>query len=258
MGLFRSRPEPRQQPQWTLRGNRVIPADAPTPRRFSLWAECLRTLEGQPGCRPHDRGIPLGDGLGLEQLVEAIAPTFRLDPSLIPWVALRGALASMHMETMDPSSRSAPFYPVVEAAMGVGDVSDPAENAPRLGFAPEWAARLSPEQQQAAKGIFGAVVTRLERYPQFSAQPQDVVRSTPGLLPSPAVALDMIAWSAAAMLRIDAGGGLIGGVAEPQRMDTPGWYVEPLWAKSERYWDGHDWTARCRMPSDRDEVQMPL
>lgn len=257
MGLFRARPEPRQQPQWTLRGNPVIPTREPTTRRFSLWAECLRALEGQPRCRPQDSGVPLGDGLGLEHLVELITPTFRLDRSLVPWVALRGALASLHLETMDPSSRSVPFT-AVEAAMGVGDVSGPAETAPRLGVSPQWEDRLSPQEQEAVKGIFGAVVIRLERYPEFSAQPQPVVKSTPGLLPSPAVALDMIAWSAAAMLRIGAAEGLMSGVAEPERMDTPGWYVEPLWARSERYWDGHDWTSRCRMPSDRAEIHMPL
>lgn len=258
MRLFGAKPEARQQPEWTLRGNRVVPSTNPISRRFSLWAECLRVLEGQQGCRPQDHGVPLGDGCGLERLVETITPTFRLDAALLPWVALRGALASLHVETMDPTSRSLPFHPAVETAMGVGDVSGPADPGPRLGVAPEWEARLSPCQQDAAKGIFAAVVTRLQKYPEFAALPQDEVRSTPGLLPSPAVALDMIAWAGAALLRTEMADGLIAGVTEPDRMDVAGWYVEPLWNKSERYWDGRDWTARCRLPGTADEIPLPL
>ena len=61
------------------------------------------------------------------------------------------------------------------------------------------------------------------------------------------------------MLRTGAGGPLLD-LPEPGRLDAAGWYAEPLFAKSERYHDGSDWTDRCRVIKGRKarEVSMPL
>ena len=86
----------------------------------------------------------------------------------------------------------------------------------------------------------------------------DRVKQLPRLFPSPLVALDIIAWSAAAMWRIEAAQRLVQGIPEPERLDEPGWYTEPLFAKAERYWDGRDWTSRVRTSAGEPEIVLEL
>lgn len=254
MGWFsKTQPEPRKEPQWTLRGNQLTGHGS---RRMTLWAECARAVAEHPATSPAAAGIPIGDGHGLEELVALIMPIFRLDESLLPWVAIRGALASLYAETWDRQTRCVPFSPTVETVMGVGNVGDAMQ--PQLGVNPAWVDRLSPEQRQAAVGIFGAVATRLERYEEFSSLSTDRVKQLPRVFPSPLVALDIIAWSAAAMWRIEAAQRLVQGIPEPERMDEPGWYTEPLFAKAERYWDGRDWTSRVRTSAGEPEIVLEL
>jgi hypothetical protein len=56
-----------------------------------------------------------------------------------------------------------------------------------------------------------------------------------------------IAWCASAF----AGGNLQktllqADIPAAQTLTDPGWYAEPVFSKCERFWDGKDWTARCR------------
>jgi hypothetical protein len=77
-----------------------------------------------------------------------------------------------------------------------------------------------------------------------------------------ALALDCIAWSATALLRLGTGPGprVLIMAPEPDALPQPGWYPEPLWGKAERYWDGSDWMAACRVRNGRSytETTMPL
>ena len=75
-----------------------------------------------------------------------------------------------------------------------------------------------------------------------------------------AAALDCIAWSAIALLRLGVAHQLFPQVPEPDALPKPGWYTEPLFAKSERFWDGSDWTSRCRVRDGGrfNEIDVPL
>ncbi len=66
-----------------------------------------------------------------------------------------------------------------------------------------------------------------------------------------AVALDCIAWSAVAFLRLEIAQQIFSQVPEPDALSEPGWYTEPLFAKAERFWNGSNWTARCRVKDGR-------
>jgi Protein of unknown function (DUF2510) len=61
--------------------------------------------------------------------------------------------------------------------------------------------------------------------------------------------LDFVAWAARAFV----GGHLYNLMVIPpaQVLDIPGWYAEPVFAKSERFWDGTDWTSKCRIQDGR-------
>jgi len=83
---------------------------------------------------------------------------------------------------------------------------------------------------------------------------------TPGVV-NDAMALDFIAWIATAELRLEASIGAslsTADVPEPSALEAPGWYVEPLFSKGERYWDGRDWTAFVRLPIDGQYRVAPL
>lgn len=73
---------------------------------------------------------------------------------------------------------------------------------------------------------------------------------------SEAISVDYIVWSVVALLRDGFAENLLG-LPEPSALGQKGWYVEPVFAKSERYWDG-DWTTRCRLPGAREEVSVAI
>lgn len=205
------------------------------------------------------RGTPIGDGLGLEELVAVVSPLFQVEQSLVRWVALRGAFASLYITTVNPESRVVPFSPVVETAMGVGYVTHPDTGKDVLDVAPEWAQRLSGPQREAAIEVCTAFGTRLFDYDRFSQLPTSQVNSDSRCSLNDAMALDFIAWAAVALLRLGLSANYVH-TPEPDALPAPGWYTEPLFAKSERYWNGSDWTDRCRMPDGRGyrEVSSPL
>jgi hypothetical protein len=36
-------------------------------------------------------------------------------------------------------------------------------------------------------------------------------------------------------------------IPQAQVLDVPAWYTEPVFAKCERFWNGTDWKAKCRI-----------
>jgi Protein of unknown function (DUF2510) len=251
MGLFANpRSEPRRTPTRTVFGDHQ-----PNPeelgameRRARLFMACASVLREDPLASPDANVTPIGDGIGLEDLVGRITPIFAKDRSLIYWTALRGALTILYVHTWDPESRSVPFWPAVERVMGVGLLSEPADPNRVYGVAPEWDSRLSARQREDALGIHGTVLFRLGDYERYSRMPIDDVLADPSLRMSDAVALDVIAWSAVAALRL---GLPVREQPLPDLLEQPGWYIDPLWGEADRYWDGADWTARCRVRQGR-------
>jgi hypothetical protein len=190
----------------------------------------------------------------MEGLVAQVAPLFRMERSLLRWVALRGALTQLYLMTVDDSSRVLPFHPAVEVAMGVGDVSGPEAAEPVFDVAPEWASRLSPEQRSGAVGLFASLTERLLDYDRYSKLSIDEVNQDPLYRRmGDAMALDFIAWSAVALLRTGLAQDILS-APEPDALEAPGWYTDPLWGKAERYWDGTDWTDRARAGGGQEVV----
>jgi hypothetical protein len=172
-------------------------------RQFRLFIECVRKLSGEPLSAPSAKRTPIGDGCGMEGLVAQIAPLFAKERSLLRWVALRGALTHLYVMTVDSSSRAIPFLPMIEVAMGVGDVSEaPGTAEPVIDVVPEWVSRLSPEQRAGVIGLFQSLVSRLFDYENYSNLSIDEVNKAPRYrVVNDAMALDYIAWSAVALLR---------------------------------------------------------
>lgn len=130
--------------------------------------------------------------------------------------------------------------------MGVGDVSGRGASEPVFDVGPEWASRLSPEQRSGAVGLFVSLAERLFDYERYSKLPIDDVNQDPLYRRmGDAMALDFIAWSAVALLRTGLAQDVLS-APEPDALESPGWYTDPLWGKAERYWDGTDWTDRAR------------
>jgi len=252
MPLFRKPVEPAQRAALTVNGHTQHTPEGPgtVQRRYRLFVECERRLADDPLASPNAFGQPLGDGQGLEGLVEKIAPLFASEPSILRWVALRGALSDICIRVLDPESAVAP-PDALERAMGIEWVQGPdAQSHPDL--AEPWRTKLTAEQREAALGIASVVLTRASDYPRYSEMSVDDVNADErsGSL-TRVVALDVIAWSAVALLRLEIAQQLFPQVPEPDALVEPGWYTEPLFAKAERYWDGADWTRACRVADGR-------
>jgi hypothetical protein len=67
------------------------------------------------------------------------------------------------------------------------------------------------------------------------------------------MALDFIAWSAVALLRTELAQDFLH-APEPDALEQPGWYTDPLWGKAQRYWDGTDWTERVRTSGGQEAI----
>jgi hypothetical protein len=199
-------------------------------------------------------GRPLGDGYGMEELVAVIAPLFARERALIRWVALRGALLYLDMLCPDDASMQALL--------------------PHLGLRPSEAADglavelIDPERQVPeptaglVTGLFFSIADRWASYRQLAEMTvAEVNLDARWAVVGPSMGLDYIAWAAVAMVRSGAwAAGSMRDVPEPGLLEEPGWYIEPLFAKSERFWDGEDWTRRVRAQSGRRwvEVEIPL
>ena len=224
-------------------------------RRFRLFVECERRLADDPLAASTAVGQPIGDGCGLERLVTKVAPLFEREQSLIRWVALRGAFAQLFIGIFDRDS--ATVLPMdFEYVMGLEWVTD--AHGEHLDLVQPWRTTLSPDQRQAALGVASSVCTRVVDYSRYSKMNvYDVNVDLHCQIPK-AIALDCIAWSAIALLRLGIAQPLFSQVPEPDALSEPGWYIDPLFAKSERL-DGSDWTARCRTKDHRSiETNVPL
>lgn len=252
MVLFSPKDEARQQPRLTVNGRMQPEPEGPgtVQRRYRLFIEALRRTIDHPLASAPLHGVPIGDGLGMEDVVARVAPLFEREAALARWVALRGALTALHVHTVDASSRAVPFYPVVENVMGVGHVGDVSRGDDRIDVAPQYAGGMPPDQKQAAIGVFAALSVRLFNYEQYAAMNVDSVLASPFNV-SQAVALDFIAWTAIALHRLKLSGELMANVPEPDALQQPGWYADPLWGKAERHWDGRDWSTRVRIVQGR-------
>ncbi len=239
-----------QRPRLTVNGRPQPEPERPgsLERRNRLFIECMRLLASDRLALRASAGIPIGKGLGIGDLAGKIKPLFDKEQSLIRWVALRGAISETYIDTVDPSSRIVPFYPAVETVMGVGHLSDPGAAREIIDVAPEWVPRLTREQRTNAVLLFVAVKTVVFDYERYSRMGMDEVNRDPKCRLSDQMALALIVWNAVALLRL----GITQQVMmapEPDALEEPGWYTDPLWGKAERYWDGTDWTSRCRAPN---------
>ena len=261
MPLFRRQPEtgPSDRRVLTVNGRPQPQPEAPgsMPRRNRLFVECERRPAADP-LAGSAAGRPIGDGSGLEGLVAKVAPLFEREQSLIRWVALRGAFTELFIRIFDPDSAVASPEDL-ERVMGLEWVADvQGEFHPNL--AQPWRTTLSPDQRQEALGVASSVFIRAEDYGRYSGMSVTDVNADPRCRIPKAAALDCIVWSAIALLRLGVAHQLFSQVPEPDALSEPGWYTDPLFAKAERFWDGFDWTGRCRTKDDRRfiETNVPL
>jgi len=143
-----------------------------------------------------------------------MAAALEAEVSLIKWVSLRGALTDL----------------VIATEGGTPSIEGLLTTAPRP---------APPD-----------LIDTLRRYDSISKMSFGDVLGDPTLVRVPSWHLDVIAWAAEASVAADANV-QIGPAPRAGRLTAPGWYVEPVFAKSERFWDGQDWTARCRVLDGR-------
>jgi Protein of unknown function (DUF2510) len=256
MGLFsRSLKEPVQRPVRTINGGVQREPEQPgsLQRRARMFRECVRIIADDPLSAPDALGVPIGDGCGMERLVARIAPLFAKERSLLRWVALRGALTQLYLVALDSETGVVPVSQL-ETAMGVCEVPSAGTAELVCGVAPEWASRLTEEQRTAATQVYTAVKYRLFDYARYSEMTIDQVNQDRRCWLNDAMALDFIAWSAVALLRTGVAARLPA-APEPDALESPGWYTDPLWGKAQRYWDGADWTERVRTNDGHETTQ---
>lgn len=144
-------------------------------------------------------------------LGSAVSSLLTKEHSFVKWVSLRGGLAFVSIALEDPK-------------LSLDDLITYAKRPPPAG-----AEALVRNYSSLESASFSDVI------------------GDPNLVRDPDWHIDLIAWCAAAF----AGGNLHKTVLQAdipaaQRLSDPGWYAEPVFSKCERYWDGADWTARCR------------
>lgn len=211
-------------------------------RRFRLFYESVRRLADDPLTQPGARGHLLGKGSGLEQLVSAIAPLFQREQSLIRWVALRGAIASVHNRTL--SGESLDDIIGMTAVMGLRLVQS--QNG-GISVTTLTGGQPAGQEHNAALALAYVIYNFLWDYQRIEKMSiQDTIAYPPFATLTDAQAMDCIAWAATALLRTGCGREIVLKVPEPDALTEPGWYVEPLFAGFERYWDGSDWTSNVR------------
>ena len=186
--------------------------------------QAQRTISGKPVVSPEVAGTFerrsrfFGSALSLAghnegpTLTAKINELFTQERALQKWVALRGALAFLNIACNEAHQTS------YEALLQVTD------------------------DQVVPKGLERA----LAQYSRLENMSTDRVLADPmfGQLGS-AWALSCIAWTAAAFVKSGMSEQLAG-IPEPSQLTQPGWYTDPLFAKCDRYWDGSDWSVRCR------------
>jgi hypothetical protein len=100
-------------------------------------------------------------------------------------------------------------------------------------LAQPWRTTPSLDQRQEALGVASSVFIRTEDYGRYSGMSVMDVNADPRCRIPKEVALDCIAWSAVALLRLGVAHQLFTQVPEPDALSEPGWYTDPLFAKSD-------------------------
>jgi hypothetical protein len=238
VGLFSSKPryEPSKEPRVSISGrpNFVRTEIGGANRRPLLFATSVRALARHPLAQPKAAGRPLGDGVGMESLVAELKPVFAKEQSLVRWIALRGACLFLDMVFSND-------WEVAAQAVGIkwnghGDARLASSDG------------LTEQQIQGCVGLHESIRMKVAVYSELENMSLPAVLSDPRFRHiGTAAGFDYIAWASVVLLRTDRAEAVVDNFGEPGRMDEAGWYTEPLFSKSERYYDGSDWTARCRV-----------
>ena len=144
-------------------------------------------------------------------LVSSLGSLLAKEHTFVKWVSLRGGLAFISIALEDPK-------------LSLDNLTAFAKGPPPDG----------------TEGL-------IRGYSSLESASFSDVLGDPNLVRDPSWHIELIAWCASAF----AGGNLHRTVLQAdipaaQRLSDPGWYAEPVFSKCERYWDGADWTARCR------------
>jgi hypothetical protein len=236
--------QPPIRPHMTINGRpQSVPESSDSiERRFRLFYESARRLADDPLAQPGASGHLLGRGTGLEQLVSAITPLFQREQSLIRWVALRGAIATVHNATLIGDSPDAVI--ALTQAMGLGLVQGHGDGVSVWPLVGDPSAGQDHSAAVALGNIIYGLLRDYERVVKLSFEETIAYPRFAAL--TDALALDCIAWAAAGLLRIGRAQELVPKVPEPDALTEPGWYMDPVFARFERYWDGSDWTPQVR------------
>jgi hypothetical protein len=233
MGIFSSKPryEPTTWPTVSLTGSShfVRCEIGGAARRALLMASAVRVVAEHPATRPDRAGQPLLGPSGLASIAETLRPTFAVEGSLVPWIALRGALLFLNMSFSNRDT-------VMTDVMGID---------------PSGRALLSPgdadSATQAYLSLSSSMLSMLSAYDELENMSMDSVLADRRFSSvDKESGLQIIAWTATAMIRAGRAD-VVDNFGEPGRIDFAGWYTEPMFSKAERYHDGSDWTARCRV-----------
>jgi hypothetical protein len=139
---------------------------------------------------------------------------FAREATFLKWVSLRGALLAIHDTVSDPQ-------------ISIGDLRS-------------WVGRAEPA---------GAVDLISDYDRRISTLSFNDVLADRDLVRTPDWHLEFITWSAQVALADDYP--FVHLFPAAQTLDVAGWYAEPVFSKSERFWDGADWTPRCRVLEGR-------
>jgi hypothetical protein len=246
--------QPPIRPRVTVNGRpQSVPESSDSiERRFRLFYESARRLADDPLAQPGANGHLLGKSSGLERLVSAIAPLFQREQSLIRWVALRGAVASLHNRTLGGNSPEAVI--TLTEAMGLRLV--PSQDG-GISVTPLAGDQPPGPDHSAALALGNIIYGFLWDYERIAKMSlQDASTHPPFATLTDAQALDCIAWAAAGLGRIGLAQQIVPNVPEPDALTAPGWYVDPVFARFERYWDGSDWTPEVRNAGQQGTVPL--
>jgi hypothetical protein len=225
-------------------------SDGEPQRRGRMFWECVRRLADKPLAQPEARGRLLGTGSGLEQLLPAVTPLFRHEPSMIRWVALRGAITTLHIATQE--SRDALIN--LTEAMGLRLMTGQGGGVVRTPLAP---GQLAGQQPDAALALGTTVYGLLTGYERVAKMTMPEANAYPPFAAlTDADGLHCIVWVAVALLRVGRAQEIMQVYPEPDALTEPGWYAEPVFGRFERYWDGTDWTPSVRGKSSQQTVPL--
>lgn len=247
------RDEPSVRPRRTISGRRVVDQEeiGAMARRSRMMAAAIRLLGDDKLAQPDAIGTPVGDDHGMAELVERLRPLFAKEPSLPRWVALRGALLFLDMAyPTEPQWRNALL------AMGLRVEPDPYSGESRT-VPVDRSGAMTPNQKSSLVGLYASLEFKLRDYEKIAALPLSQVLANPMWRINHLIALEYIAWTAIVMLRTGTAA-RIWDMPEPGQLEEVGWYADPVFGQSERYWDGRDWTSRVRVKEGRRWVESTI